>query len=185
MDKVNIRKKYQFKRREVLNSDALSQKIAENLLEKFNFEGQTISVFLPIQKFNEVDTWHLIEHSESLKLNFCIPKMHSATKELQHFIFISKDLLKENSWGIMEPIEGEIKKPTEIDLVIVPLLAYDKKGNRLGYGGGFYDSFLSQCRPNVIKVGVSFFPPEEDELPNEDTDIPLNFCVTPTEIYEF
>ena len=111
--------------------------------------------------------------------------MYPESKELKHFMFTSKDHLKLNSWGIMEPIEGENIKPTEIDMVIVPLLAFDKKGNRLGYGGGFYDRFLSQCRPDVMKIGLSFFSPEEEDLPNEDTDIPLNFCVTPSKIYEF
>ena len=69
-------------------------------------------------------------------------------------------------------------------MVFVPLLAYDKQGNRLGYGKGFYDRFLAQCKSEVIKIGLSFFA-AEDEIPHSDTDIPLDYCISPEHTYKF
>ena len=74
---------------------------------------------------------------------------------------------------------------SNIDVVFVPLLAFDKLGHRVGYGKGFYDKFLRGCRPKIIKIGLSFF---EIEKPIEDThlnDVNLDYCVTPKHIYMF
>lgn len=92
---------------------------------------------------------------------------------------------KRNSYGIGEPVDGIYAAPSDIDLVIVPLLAFDEKGYRLGYGKGFYDRYLSRCHPRVIRLGFSYFPPEA-ALPGVDQfDVPLSVCITPDEIYEF
>ena len=70
-------------------------------------------------------------------------------------------------------------------MVLTPLLAFDKKGNRVGFGKGYYDKFFSQCRSDVIKIGLSFFEAEDliDDI--NSYDIPLNFCVTPQTVYRF
>jgi 5-formyltetrahydrofolate cyclo-ligase len=70
-------------------------------------------------------------------------------------------------------------------VVFVPLLAFDKKGHRVGYGKGFYDRFLSDCKPETIKIGLSFFEAEESISAILPSDIRLDFCVTPTEIIVF
>ena len=69
-------------------------------------------------------------------------------------------------------------------MIFVPLLAYDRIGNRVGYGKGYYDRFLAKCEAKTIFIGLSFFTPEAVITP-EETDIPLNFCVTPNNIYTF
>jgi 5-formyltetrahydrofolate cyclo-ligase len=74
---------------------------------------------------------------------------------------------------------------SKIDVVFVPLLAFDTKGNRAGYGKGFYDNFLSKCKPEVIKVGLSFFEPEDLIADCDHNDVRLDFCVTPLKIYGF
>lgn len=90
-----------------------------------------------------------------------------------------------NAYGIGEPAGGETIPPEEVDLVLVPLLAFDEQGYRLGYGKGFYDRFLEHCRPDIIKVGISYFGPEH-QLPGIDQyDVPLTACITPERIYEF
>jgi len=90
-----------------------------------------------------------------------------------------------NHAGIGEPTTGELIYPEELDMVFVPMLAYDKKGFRVGYGKGFYDRYLQMCRRNVIKVGFSYFEPEEAIPEVNEFDIPLNLAITPQSIYEF
>jgi 5-formyltetrahydrofolate cyclo-ligase len=74
---------------------------------------------------------------------------------------------------------------SKIDVVFVPLLAYDEKGNRVGYGKGFYDAFLSECKPETIKIGLSFFPPELEIKDVTSDDIKLDFCVTTDSVHAF
>jgi len=93
--------------------------------------------------------------------------------------------LVDNAFGIAEPSAGEIVEPGEIDLALVPLLAFDQHGYRVGYGKGYYDKFLSQCREDVIKIGLSFFEPVDEIGDINQFDIPLNYCVTPQKVYEF
>ncbi|MDP5026727.1 MAG: 5-formyltetrahydrofolate cyclo-ligase, partial [Flavobacterium sp.] len=84
-----------------------------------------------------------------------------------------------------EPIDGLEVPDAKIDVVFVPLLAYDKQGNRVGYGKGFYDNFLNKCKPETIKIGLSFFPPEEKIDDVSESDVKLDFCVTPDAIFSF
>ena len=83
-----------------------------------------------------------------------------------------------------EPVSGIKIIPSQLDVIFIPLLAYDRIGNRVGYGKGYYDRFLTKCEAKTILIGLSFFTPEEVITP-EATDIPLNFCVTPHNIYTF
>ena len=88
-------------------------------------------------------------------------------------------------WGIPEPTSGEIWQPETIDLVLVPMLIADKKGNRVGYGGGYYDRFLQRTKPEVLKVGICFFDPVESITDTAQFDVPLSCCITPQGLYEF
>ena len=88
-------------------------------------------------------------------------------------------------WGIAEPAAGEVWQPDTIDLVLVPLIIADKKGNRVGYGGGYYDHFLQRTKPDLLKVGVCFFEPVESITDTAHFDVPLSCCITPQGLYEF
>ena len=113
-----------------------------------------------------------------------IPKIHEKNN-LHHYLLTDSTLFTKNSWGIPEPLEGILINEQQLDVVFVPLLAFDKAGNRVGYGGGFYDVFLKNCRKDVVKVGLSLFEPVEKIDGINEYDIPLNYCVTPTNTYEF
>mgnify|MGYP000318084621 CR=1 FL=1 len=104
---------------------------------------------------------------------------------LVHFLMTDNTKIKKNSYNIPEPVEGIEVPDAKIDVVFVPLLAYDKFGNRVGYGKGFYDTFLSKCPEDAIKIGLSFFEPEETIDDVSPTDIRLDYCVTPTTNYSF
>ena len=97
------------------------------------------------------------------------------------------DMLLElkNEFNIYEPEEGNRVDPTEIDMILVPLLAYDKKGYRVGYGKGFYDKFFAGCRKDCIKAGFSYFEPVDEITDKADFDVPLDLCITPQTVYVF
>lgn len=180
--KAALRKKYK-NLRAALSADTLhglSSTIINKLIDEFELEGKSISIFLPIKRFNEINTWLLIDQ---VKANFYLPVMQNDA--LVHLLFESKAQLKTNNWGIEEPQYGQQTLPKTFDIVIVPLLAFDKHGTRVGYGKGFYDGFLKNCQENCKFIGVSFFEAEPEVIPPFETDIPLDFCVTPKKIYTF
>jgi len=116
---------------------------------------------------------------------FCYPVCDLQTCTLQAISTDSETAFSVNKWGIEEPQSNTILSPKDIDIVFVPFLAFDEKGFRVGYGKGFYDRFLSLCRPDVLKVGFSFFPPEKNISDVNDFDIPLHIGITPEKIYVF
>ena len=80
---------------------------------------------------------------------------------------------------------SEIIPPGNIDLVFVPLLAFDEKGYRIGYGKGFYDKYLADCRNDCIKAGFCYFDPLASIDDSNEFDVPLNLCITPQNVYVF
>ena len=92
---------------------------------------------------------------------------------------------KKNAFGIEEPVQAALINPAELDAVLVPLLISDTQGFRVGYGKGYYDRFLYNCRRDVLKIGFSYFEPVDQIDDIHQFDIPLSICVTPNKIYEF
>jgi 5-formyltetrahydrofolate cyclo-ligase len=145
----------------------------------------TVHTYLSVAAQNEIDTNAIIRY-----LNFRNPGLREVVPRVEgggllHFYFEEETEVEVNQWGIPEPVEAEPADPLSIELVLVPLLCFDKKGNRVGYGMGYYDRFLASCRTDVIKVGLSYFDPEERIEDHAEFDIPLNYCVTPNRLYEF
>jgi 5-formyltetrahydrofolate cyclo-ligase len=149
------------------------------------FLHQVLSYF-PIEENNEPDTFLITRY-----LKFMNPQLEVAyprIKEDGSMDAISKTNDSEftaNYYGISELQEGEIMPQQEIDLVLVPLLICDYNGNRVGYGKGFYDKYLSLCRKDVIKIGLSFFDPVASISDVEEFDVPLTYCITPDIVYAF
>jgi 5-formyltetrahydrofolate cyclo-ligase len=104
---------------------------------------------------------------------------------MTHFLLTDATKIKKNKYNIPEPVDGLEVPVSKINLVFVPLLAFDEKGNRVGYGKGFYDQFLSKCQPETIKIGISFFEAETLISDTLSSDIQLDYCVTPTKVYNF
>ena len=119
------------------------------------------------------------------KIRVVVPKTDFQHQILTHYAIDDQTLFKENKYEIPEPISEEKVGENELDLVLVPLLVFDKNGHRIGYGGGFYDKFLAKTRPECIKIGISFFEPLDNFIETEKTDIRLDFCITPNKIWEF
>ena len=148
-----------------------------------------IHTFLPIIRQNEVDTWPIIRRiwEKFSHLQVAVPVTNASSHTLSHYLLSPTTPLIENRWGIPEPVPTD-NQPLSSDvfsIVFVPLLAFDQQGHRVGYGGGFYDRFLSECRPDCLKIGLSLFDPIERIDDVEPTDIRLDACITPWQIYRF
>ncbi|NOQ74992.1 MAG: 5-formyltetrahydrofolate cyclo-ligase [Crocinitomix sp.] len=183
MTKKEVREKYKQLRKALSANELAEQSLAIFELTKsgFELEGKNISVFLPIERFLEINTWHFLR---KIKADFYLPVIKGAD-ELVHIKYENPSQIETTSWGIPEPTYGETIAPKELDLVLVPLLAIDKKGYRVGYGKGFYDQFLANCTENCQFIGLSYFDPIEKIDDLHEADIPLHFCVTPEGIEAF
>jgi len=184
--KADIRKDYKKLRDELTEKevDEASLEIANKALELDIWGANYYHIFLPIASKKEVNTEYLLHILSGKDKTVIVPKANFETGAMLHILLQEHTVIKNSSYGIPEPQEGIEVRPQQLDVVFVPLLAYDVQGNRLGYGKGFYDRFLSQCRPDCLLIGLSFFPPEKT-IPHEIIDFPLNLCITPSEIYHF
>ena len=147
-----------------------------------------VHLFMPITNNKEVDTFSILEyfkeHAPALKL--VIPKTNFEKLEMENILFDPEyTVLGRNKLGIPEPIHGHKISSQLIDVVFMPLLAFDLQGNRVGYGKGFYDRFLTGCRADVQKMGLSLFDPVEQVDDINEFDMRLDACITPDRIWEF
>lgn len=150
-----------------------------------NKNADLVHCYLSIQKNKEVNTWPLIELIKSMGAKVVISRSELKSNDLTHYLFEDYGQLKESSWGIPEPQHGVEMEAESVDIVLVPLIVFDKKGHRIGYGKGYYDKFLSECREDCLKVGLSLSPPLDLIPYTESHDISLDFCVTPHGTYSF
>ncbi len=162
-----------------------SLEIANNLLNLPIWGKEYFHLFLSISEKREVDTQGILHILQGKDKHVVLSKADFDSGTLSNYLLTDSTVIKVNDWGIPEPVEGIEIKASSIDVVFIPLLVYDERGNRIGYGKGFYDRFLSRCRPDVVKVGLSFFSAEEEILDVDEHDVPLDYCVTPEKIYNF
>ncbi|MEZ4853037.1 5-formyltetrahydrofolate cyclo-ligase [Flavobacterium sp.] len=187
MDKKVLRQKYKVLRQNLspLEIEEKSLAIANRLLQLNIWDKTYFHLFLPIVEQKEVDTEFILQILTGKDKEIVVSKSDFTTREMIHFLLTDNTKFVKNEYNIPEPVNG-LPVPLEmIDVVFVPLLAYDKSGNRVGYGKGFYDTFLSKCKPETIKIGLSFFPPEEKINDVSESDVKLDFCVTCEAIFSF
>lgn len=147
----------------------------------------TVLSYWPMQHMAEVNT-HLMTDFLQFRMpgmQLAYTKINNQTQQLEAFAVNDDTDFVLNSFGVAEPVSEEIINPLDIDLVITPLLVCDESGYRVGYGKGYYDKFLAQCRPDVLKIGFSYFDiiPSIDDV--DDFDVSLSICITPHQVYEF
>ncbi|MFN3850899.1 MAG: 5-formyltetrahydrofolate cyclo-ligase [Spirosomataceae bacterium] len=190
MTKAEIRTKFKTERQNLTPAQirSASQKIHDWLFQSLPIHSYAnIHIFLPIKEQNEIDTWLIISTLQTdFSTNIIIPKSHK-NGTLTNYRFTIRTQFEINQWGISEPVHNEqlLVKSEEIDMVLIPLLAFDKKGYRVGYGKGFYDRFLADCRPDVVKVGLSVFEPIDEIADLNEFDIKMDFCITPNRVWQF
>jgi 5-formyltetrahydrofolate cyclo-ligase len=185
-----------------IREEALAKRIAltkadfwqlnDQLLEQikaFNWSSiNCLHIFLPIKEKKEIDTFDIISyfkiHHPDIKI--VVPRSDFENITLANVLFDHEHtILVKNKYQIPEPLYGKIISSDKIDAVLVPLLAFDNIGNRIGYGAGFYDRLLSTCKLDCKRIGLSFFNAQPDLLPTEPFDQLLTHCITSERTYIF
>jgi 5-formyltetrahydrofolate cyclo-ligase len=187
MTKAEIRTLFKAKRAQLSPYDVtkISAQVQALVLDYFSFSSKYVSIFLPIEQQKEISTYGLLEdiilkggHPILSKANF---KDHSLT--LYHYEHPSQ--LEISSFGIPEPKHGRTILASKLDYVFVPLLGLNSEGQRVGYGKGFYDRLLKQCKPDCIFIGLHLFDEFSEISDLNPNDIPLHLCFTPGGVYDF
>ncbi|MBL7859938.1 MAG: 5-formyltetrahydrofolate cyclo-ligase [Cyclobacteriaceae bacterium] len=187
MKKDELRKIFLAKRKALSTDDfeMNNQKISEQFFNHVQLVGiKYIHLYLPIENKQEPNTWLLVERIQQVRpeIRITIPRIRG--EEMESVRFEGRTQLSKNQWGIPEPTRGDVIGPDKIDLIVVPLLAFDLRGHRIGYGKGYYDKYLKKCKPGCLKVGLSHFDPA-DPIEVGPYDVALSICVTPNKTYTF
>lgn len=185
--KKELRTQYKNLRKE-LTPDEMEEKslaIANNLIALPIWDKTYYHVFLPIEEQKEVNTEYVLHVLSGKDKEIVVSKSDFETGEMTHFLLTDNTKIKKNAYNIPEPVSGLSVPSATIDVVFVPLLAFDLLGNRVGYGKGFYDRFLAGCKPDIIKIGLSFFEAESLIEDVFEADVKLDYCITATEVYQF
>ncbi len=186
MNKIEMRKSILEKRKSMMKNKVKEKscKIFKHLIstEYYN-KAQAIMVYIDFR--NEVSTEELIKHSIMENKKVIIPISIVETKELLLSQLYNYDTeLTKGSYGILEPKKEFVRKvsPQIIDLVLIPGVCFDRRGYRIGYGGGYYDRFLCNLRNNVAKIALAFDLQLVEKVPYDTHDIPVDHIITENDI---
>lgn len=160
-----------------------SQLFAEFYLDDIRY----LHLFLSIAEKGEINTSFIINDlwSDWVNIKTVVPRVNFEKDVLEHLMFDSETTLKVSHWGIPEPVGERSVDEQKLDMVLVPMLCFDERGFRVGHGKGYYDKFLSLCREDCLKIGLSFFAPVKEIEDVKDFDVKLDYCITPEKIWKF
>jgi 5-formyltetrahydrofolate cyclo-ligase len=184
-DKTFLRSHYKKKRFSLTKQevDDLSQRVCKQL-DKLNiWKLKHYHIFISILKYNELDTSSIINKLKSEQKIIIVPKI--SNNELVHIAINDETEFGLNEFGIKEPNDGNHFIIENLDIIFIPLLAFDIEGHRVGYGKGYYDRFLKLTKNSTLKIGLSFFDPINKILDIDDNDVKLDYCVTPKQVHKF
>lgn len=187
MLKKDLRKKYKALRSQLTKDviDDLSIRIANQLLKLPIWDATFYHVFLTIEEQKEVNTDYILNILSGKDKHIVISQSDFETKLMTHYLLTDNTVIKKNAYNIPEPANGIEITNNKLEVVFVPLLAFDEQGHRVGYGKGFYDKFLADCKADTIKIGLSFFEAENAIDDVFENDMKLDYCVTPERVYGF
>ena len=188
LDKKDLRLEYK-RRRTQLSAAELEKKSWDIFLNVNEFLDrypgfEHIHLFFPIVKHFEVNTFPIKDQLEKQNAILYTSRVLDGSPEMEVLRLKPNTEFALDPWGIPIPVHYQKTTAEQIQLVFVPLLVFDKSGNRIGFGKGYYDRFLASLSPSVVKVGLSFFDPEQS-IPADEHDVLLDFCITPGTIISF
>lgn len=187
-NKSELRNTYSLKRKNLSDYQINKRSIliSKKLLDIPIWDKEFYHIFLTSKKNNEIETKFILSMLAQKNKKVVVPRLIDLNN-LEHILLTQQTILKENSYGIPEPqkYNNKIIFPQELDVIIVPLYIFDLNGNRVGYGKGYYDRFLKNCRDDVIKIGISLFEPVKSISGISRNDIALNYAITSNSIFNF
>ena len=187
-NKSGLRNTYSLKRKNLSDYQINKRSIliSKKLLDIPIWDKEFYHIFLTSKKNNEIETKFILSMLAQKNKKVVVPRLIDLNN-LEHILLTKQTILKENSYGIPEPqkYNDKIIFPQELDVIIVPLYVFDLNGNRVGYGKGYYDRFLKNCRDDVIKIGVSLFEPVKSISDITRNDVALNYAITSNGIFNF
>lgn len=181
MKKEELRRLYKLKRKE-LPVDIIQQYQESIYKQVFQLEFSSIKnihIFLSMENMKEIDTFPIIHFFRKKQKKIIVSKCNFENNTLSHFLLEENTVLKTNKFGVPEPVNAKEINIKEIDLVFVPMLISDEKKYRVGYGKGFYDRFLSDCKPSIKTIGINFFKPIKKIEDIHKFDVALNQIIYP------
>ncbi len=187
MTKHELRQKYKTLRKELSDSiiEEYSLAIANQLLSLDIWGKSFYHIFLTIEEQKEINTDYILNILAGKDKHIVISKSNFEDYSMTHYLLTDSIRIKKNEYNIPEPLDGIEIKPSQLDVIFIPLLAFDKTGNRVGYGKGFYDRFLLNCKPDALKIGLSFFDAEGKIYDTKSQDVKLDYCISPNKIHKF
>lgn len=181
MDKKNLRKKtiHILNEMETQDHQSKSERIHIKLLMEETLKNSE-TVGITLSAFPEVETWSLIEKLWSNGKKVAVPKCNPKERTMQFHRIDSFDQLEVVYMMLKEPIPEKTTKvdPSNIDVLIVPGVVFDRNGYRIGFGGGYYDRFLSDYGGDTISL--AFDCQIVDAVPTERYDLPVKCILTET-----
>jgi 5-formyltetrahydrofolate cyclo-ligase len=166
----------------VLRNSLLSQRFMESV----DLSATTsLHTFLPMLEKREVNTWLIINFLRRQHPHINLYTSRTlADGHLEHYLLLEETRLKVSKWGIPEPVDTKPVSLNDLHIILVPLISFDKKGHRIGYGKGYYDRFLKKF-PGALKIGVSLSPPLDKINFMDERDVAMHTCITPYAYYKF
>lgn len=181
MKKEELRKIYKQKRENLLpiELENLQENIYQQIYSLDISTVKTVHLFLTLKKFKEIDTQPIINFFRENNREIVVSKCNFKDNSLSHFYLEENTKLVLNKFGVPEPENATPVLEKDLDLVFVPLLISDKQNFRVGYGKGFYDRFLANCRKDCKKIGLNFFAPIAKIEDVDNFDIALDNIIYP------
>ena len=189
MTKQQLRQHFLIQRNQLTSQElaALSHAIAEQFFTHFSLNNlHSIHLFLPILSQNEINTWLIIHKIWQVYPHITVvtSKTELTTGIMSSHILTPDTQIVENRWRIPEPVNALPFADADLNMILIPLICFDKQGDRVGYGKGCYDKFLACHSPKLIKVGLSLFAPVEIINDAQPFDIKLDFCIMPQTVWQ-
>jgi 5-formyltetrahydrofolate cyclo-ligase len=173
------------KQRESLDLNIRSQ-WDESIFNRFissEFYKKAATIFAFVSFKSEVDTHKIIKYAAEDGKTIYVPKIQSKEKGIEIFKIEDFNQLKKGYFGILEPVEGCVPADKNtIDLILMPGVAFDRLGGRLGYGAGFYDRFLSGMDEKANKIALAYHFQILNRIPMDKYDIPIDGVISEGEI---
>ena len=175
MNKSQIRKKIlKIRKQKKIKKFIFNFDFIINVLKKKKVSAKIIGGYYPYN--HEIDILQILEKFEKKNFFITLPKIKK-NSQMNFFQWSTDDPLAINKFGIPEPISKMVKYP---DVLLVPLVAFDKNFNRIGYGGGFYDRYINKIRKRkkVLTIGFAYSFQKVKKIPIDNYDIKLDFIIT-------